>query len=52
MPIEQFHGNPQFNSDIYALGVVAIQALTGLLANDLSKLRDPSNPSTGEIVWS
>lgn len=52
MPIEQFHGNPQFNSDIYALGIVAIQALTGLLPNQLSKLRDPSNPSTGEIVWS
>jgi serine/threonine protein kinase len=52
MPIEQFHGHPQFNSDIYALGIVAIQALTGLQANDLSKLRDPNNPSTGEIVWS
>ena len=51
MPIEQFHGNPQFNSDIYALGVVAIQALTGLLADDISKLRDPKNPSTGEIRW-
>lgn len=51
MPIEQFHSNPQFNSDIYALGVVGIQALTGLPANDLSRLRDPKNPSTGEIVW-
>lgn len=52
MPIEQFHGNPQFNSDIYALGVICIQALTGLLAHELSQLRDPNNPNTGEIVWS
>ncbi|MBD2777429.1 pre-peptidase C-terminal domain-containing protein [Iningainema tapete] len=50
--VEQFHGNPQFNSDIYALGMVAIQALTGLLVIDISKLRDPNNPSTGEVVWS
>lgn len=51
MPIEQFHGQPQFNSDIYALGMLAIQALLGLAANDLSKLRDPNNPNTGEVVW-
>lgn len=51
MPIEQFHGNTQFNSDIYALGMVGIQALTGLLADDLSRLQSPNNPSTGELVW-
>ncbi len=51
MPLEQLQGNPQFNSDIYALGVVCIQALTGLLAQDISKLRDPLNPNTGEIIW-
>lgn len=51
MLLEQFHGNPQFNSDIYALGVVGIQALTGLLADDISRLRNPNNPSTGEILW-
>ena len=51
MPLEQLQGNPQFNSDIYALGVVGIQALTGLPANDISKLRDPHNPNMGEIVW-
>ena len=51
MPLEQLQGNPQFNSDIYALGMVGIQALTGLPANDISKLRDPNNPNMGEIVW-
>ncbi|NJL52458.1 MAG: hypothetical protein HC930_09965 [Hydrococcus sp. SU_1_0] len=29
MPIEQKLGNPKFCSDIYALGIVAIRALTG-----------------------
>jgi serine/threonine protein kinase len=28
-PPEQMSGNPKFNSDIYALGVLCIQALTG-----------------------
>jgi serine/threonine protein kinase/predicted TPR repeat methyltransferase len=51
MPIEQFHGHPRFNSDLYALGVIAIQGLTGLAANDISTLRDPHNPDRAEIVW-
>lgn len=51
MPLEQFHSNPQFNSDLYALGMVAIQALTGMEAHELSSLRDPDNPSAGEILW-
>jgi eukaryotic-like serine/threonine-protein kinase len=29
IPYEQEHNSPQFNSDIYAVGVIAIQALTG-----------------------
>ncbi|PSB01651.1 tetratricopeptide repeat protein [Merismopedia glauca] len=51
MPLEQFHGHPRFNSDLYALGVIAIQALTGLPANDISTLRDPYNPDRTAIVW-
>lgn len=51
MPMEQFHGFPQFNSDIYALGMIAIQALLGLPAHDLTKLRGNSSPTPGEIVW-
>ena len=29
IPYEQEHNSPQFNSDIYAVGAIAIQALTG-----------------------
>lgn len=31
MPVEQAQGRPQFASDIYAVGITAIQALTGLM---------------------
>lgn len=51
MPIEQFQGNPQFNSDIYAVGMIGIQALTGLPAGELPKLQDPNPAHTGEIIW-
>jgi serine/threonine protein kinase len=51
MPMEQFHGFPQFNSDIYALGMIAVQVLLGLPANDLTRLRDNNSPNPGEIVW-
>jgi serine/threonine-protein kinase len=30
IPIEQWRGTPQFNSDLYALGVVAVQLLAGM----------------------
>ena len=51
MPIEQFQYNPQLNSDLYALGMIGIQAITGLPAYDLPKLRDLKNSNRGEIVW-
>ena len=51
MPIEQFQYNPQLNSDIYALGMIGIQAITGLPAYDLPKLRDLKNSNKGEIIW-
>ncbi len=55
MPIEQFQGNPQFNSDIYAVGMIAIQSVTGLQASDLpklqnSKIQDPQ-AHVGKVVW-
>ena len=34
-PFEQLQGNAHFNSDIYALGIVIIQLVTGLNINDL-----------------
>jgi serine/threonine-protein kinase len=46
MPTEQAQGRPRFNSDIYALGMIAIQALTGLMPLQLHE-----DPQTGEIIW-
>ncbi len=46
MPNEQCAGNPRFNSDIYALGMTAIQALIGLPPSQLKE-----DPKTGEILW-
>jgi len=46
MPTEQGRGKPRPSSDIYALGVIGIQAITGL---SLSQLQEDS--STGELVW-
>jgi len=51
MPVEQFRGQPLFNSDIYALGTIAIQALTGASVKDLPHLKNPSNSSSGETLW-
>jgi serine/threonine-protein kinase len=46
MPTEQGRGKPRPNSDLYALGMIAIQALTGMLPNQLREDHD-----TGEISW-
>jgi len=46
MPSEQANGYPQINSDIYALGIIAIQALTGLDPEFI-----PKNPNTLELEW-
>ncbi|MEH2086376.1 tetratricopeptide repeat protein [Nostoc sp.] len=51
MPIEQINGNLKYNSDIYALGIVAIAALKGLPTKEISNLRSQKNKLTGEIVW-
>jgi len=39
-PIEQSEGNPRYNSDIYALGTIALLALTGLSAPELAALKN------------
>lgn len=44
-PIEQMNCNPHFfSSDIYAVGITAIQALTGISAIELSK-------DKGTVIW-
>ncbi|MDZ8186110.1 MAG: protein kinase [Nostoc sp. ChiSLP02] len=46
MPNEQANGKPKLCSDIYAVGMLGIQALTGILPRDL-----PEDPVSGEIIW-
>ncbi len=43
---EQLNGKPQPCSDLYAVGVLAIQALTG---RPPQKIRD--DPRTGQLIW-
>jgi len=45
-PSEQLMGKPRFNSDLYALGMTAIEALTGLQPAQL-----PTHPDTAEVIW-
>ncbi len=44
-PLEQIQGYPQASSDIYALGMTALEALTGV---EPEKLK---NITTGTVVW-
>ncbi|MBE9225193.1 tetratricopeptide repeat protein [Phormidium sp. LEGE 05292] len=46
MPSEQLKGKPRFNSDIYAVGVTAIQLLTGVSPDEFEE-----NVETGEMIW-
>ncbi|MEO0373105.1 MAG: serine/threonine-protein kinase, partial [Cyanobacteria bacterium P01_A01_bin.17] len=45
MPSEQVSGHPRPSSDLYALGKIGIQALTGLLPIQLLEDAD------GEVIW-
>jgi CHASE2 domain-containing sensor protein/predicted Ser/Thr protein kinase len=45
-PPEQFMGYPKLNSDIYAVGMMGIQALTGTPAKQLER-----DPNTGALFW-
>ena len=46
MPSEQAKGKPQLASDVYAVGMIGIQALTGEHPVNL-----PEDRQTGEVVW-
>ena len=45
-PTEQDRGKPRLCSDIYALGMLGIQALTGVSPDELQE-----DDETGEILW-
>ncbi|WP_293127925.1 serine/threonine-protein kinase [Okeania sp. SIO1I7] len=46
MPSEQSNGRPKLSSDIYAVGMVGIKALTGKEPQDL-----PTDQDTDNIIW-
>ena len=46
MPYEQHQGRPIPSSDIYALGIIGIQALTGVHPLEL-----PEDQNSGELAW-
>ena len=46
MPNEQYSGKTMYASDIYAIGMIAMQALTGLSPNQI-----PEDPITSEFCW-
>ncbi|MCC5617961.1 serine/threonine protein kinase [Nostoc sp. CHAB 5836] len=46
MPSEQAKGKPKLCSDIYAIGMIGIQALTGLMPEQI-----PEDAKTGDVVW-
>lgn len=45
-PSEQLAGQPRYCSDLYALGMTVIQAITGLQPTQF-----PANSDTGELIW-
>ncbi|MEW5856450.1 MAG: CHASE2 domain-containing serine/threonine-protein kinase [Cyanobacteriota bacterium] len=45
-PPEQYDGHPRFSSDIYALGMIGVEAVTGIPPNKLETDRN-----TGNINW-
>jgi len=46
MPNEQLAGNPRYSSDIYAVGILGIQALTGIHPRNLD-----TDSRTSEVMW-
>lgn len=46
MPVEQINGKPRFSSDIYAVGMMAIQAIIGA-----EPRRFAEHPETAELIW-
>ncbi|MDZ8224647.1 serine/threonine-protein kinase [Nostoc sp. ChiVER01] len=46
MPSEQAKGKPRLCSDIYAVGMIGIQALTGLMPEQLQE-----DPNSGAVLW-
>ena len=46
MPSEQSRGQARFSSDVYAVGIIGIQALMGKMPQEF-----PEEPEMAEIIW-
>lgn len=46
MPNEQYAGKPRFSSDVYAVGMLGIRALTGMHPQKIEE-----DPVTSELAW-
>jgi eukaryotic-like serine/threonine-protein kinase len=46
MPNEQYAGKPRFSSDVYAVGILGIRALTGMHPQKIEE-----DPETSELDW-
>ncbi|MBD2107188.1 serine/threonine-protein kinase [Nodosilinea sp. FACHB-13] len=46
MPNEQYAGKPRFSSDVYAVGILGIRALTGIHPQKIEE-----DPITSELSW-
>lgn len=51
MSPEQLQGNPLYNSDLYAVGMICVQALTGLPPNQLPKGKDTNGDRPPHLDW-
>ncbi|MEM8674238.1 MAG: bifunctional serine/threonine-protein kinase/ABC transporter substrate-binding protein [Cyanobacteria bacterium P01_G01_bin.67] len=51
-PPEQLAGHPRFNSDIFALGMMLMQAVTGFSINAIcNSERTPKRDTDGNYIW-
>jgi serine/threonine protein kinase len=48
MPVEQLEGHPRLSSDVYAVGMIALQALTGINPN---RQAFSTHEQTGDLQW-
>jgi serine/threonine-protein kinase len=52
IPIDQLEGQHQFSNDIYAVGIIGIQALTGLPPQELRQIRHVGKTNEGDVLES